>query len=94
MARLKISNPSKGGVSAACQNQLVLKKQQTRKTEPFQQGYYMCQENHLLFWQEHGFLKRILTIVSYGGILAMCKQHSHIYRMFKEYSVDALDSAY
>ena len=54
----------------------------------------MCQENHLLFWQEHGFLKRILTIVSYGGILAMCKQHSHIYRMFKEYSVDALDSAY
>ena len=49
----------------------------TRVHNSFQQEYYMCEETYLLFLQEHGFLKTD-TILSYGGVLAMCKQHSHL----------------
>ena len=37
----------------------------------------MCEETYLLFLQEPGLLKTD-TILSYGGVLAMCKQHSHL----------------
>ena len=39
----------------------VSKQQQTRKTEPFGQECYMCQENYHIYicLQERGFLKRI-----------------------------------
>ena len=50
------------------EKELVLKEQQTMKTEPSQQEYRMSEENYLLFLQEHGSLKRILYCLMVGRL--------------------------
>jgi hypothetical protein len=45
---------------------MVLKEQQTMKTEPSQQEYRMSEEKYILFLQEHGSLKRILYFLWRG----------------------------
>jgi len=71
------------------EKELVLRIQQTRKTEPFQYEYYMRQENHFLFLLEHGFFDPKNAILFFRKN-AICKQYSHPYRNFREYCVDVL----
>ena len=73
------------------EKELVLKEQQTMKTEPSQQEYRMSEENYLLLLQEHGLLKRILYCLMVGYL--PCASNIVIFQYFKEYCVDALDIA-
>ena len=69
------------------EKELVLKEQQTMKTEPSQQEYRMSEENYLLLLQEHGLLKRILYCLMVGYL--PCVSNIVIFQYFKEYCVDA-----